>query len=181
MVKGKGKVVGGTIWYRILFSAVMGVILVGHFAWPGLKADQITLVLLILGAFPWLQPLFKSIEIPGIIKVEGHDLMKAAEQIGADKSKASQVPPDVNKLNESTILGLMEISKTNPSLALVGFRIEIEKRLIALTSKLGVRPNRPIGSGQLLRLVETQIDARARDGLKSLIMAANQAAHGVSI
>lgn len=49
-------------------SATLGII--AHLIWPDLKIDVITLGLLLLAFAPWASPIIKSIEVPGIGKLE---------------------------------------------------------------------------------------------------------------
>lgn len=57
--------------------------MVGHICWPNLKIDGITLGLLILVLIPWMAPLIKSIELPGIGKLELQDIKKDIENVKA--------------------------------------------------------------------------------------------------
>src|SRR4051812_15979302 len=58
--------------WAITFSA-LGIAAI-HAWWPELKLDGTTVVLLLVALLPWLQPLFKSLELPGGVKVEFQDL-----------------------------------------------------------------------------------------------------------
>lgn len=61
---------------QIIVSVVAVVFLIGHIFWPNLKIDGITLGLLILILVPWMAPLIKSIEVPGIGKLELQEIKK---------------------------------------------------------------------------------------------------------
>jgi hypothetical protein len=60
-----------------------------HLFVPGINVDAITIALLVLAAAPWLAPLFKTIELPGGLKVEirefkeeiQRELRKGVEQV----------------------------------------------------------------------------------------------------
>jgi hypothetical protein len=75
----------------------------------------------------------------------------------------------------------LEVSDQDPNLALVGLRIEIEKRLRALAEKHQIPSQR-----SLIRLFD---ELRKRNilndaymsGLQELVMAGNQAAHGAEV
>jgi hypothetical protein len=56
--------------WSISISALLGIAI--HLIWPELKIDAVTLGLLLLAFAPWISPIIKSIEIPGVGKVELH-------------------------------------------------------------------------------------------------------------
>lgn len=47
-----------------------------HLLWPSLAVDAITVTLLAIAVVPWLAPLFKSLELPGGVKVEFQELQR---------------------------------------------------------------------------------------------------------
>lgn len=61
-----------------------------HIRWPEIKIDVITLGLLILACLPWLAPLIKSIEIPGVGKFELQEIKRQAEEARGAAQSASQ-------------------------------------------------------------------------------------------
>lgn len=65
---------------RIAITLVALAIAAAHLVWPGLKIDEIALALLFAAAIPWLVPLslFKSIELPGGLKLEIQGIQKAS-------------------------------------------------------------------------------------------------------
>ena len=52
---------------------------IGHIFLPGVKIDAITLALLLMAVLPLLGFIFKSVELPGGLKVEYPALEKASE------------------------------------------------------------------------------------------------------
>ena len=60
-----------------------------HLLWPDLRIDAITLTLLAAAAIPWLLPLFKSVELPGGLKLEFQEL-EAAERRAAEAGLAGR-------------------------------------------------------------------------------------------
>jgi hypothetical protein len=58
---------------RITITIVAAIFIAAHLWWPSLQIDSITLSLLVVGLLPWLAPIFKSIELPGGLKVETAD------------------------------------------------------------------------------------------------------------
>ncbi len=57
------------------YAVTLGALLVAaaRIYWPELKIDGVTLGLLGIALLPWLQPLLKSIELPGGLKLEMQD------------------------------------------------------------------------------------------------------------
>jgi hypothetical protein len=74
----------------IVITAVALMIVILHNVFPQLKIDGITFGLLILAAVPWLAPLIKSIELPGIGKIELQELKRQAEEARGAAISASQ-------------------------------------------------------------------------------------------
>lgn len=76
---------------KILVSAVGLLAAIVHVSKPELRIDSITIVLLVIAAIPWAQPLIKSIELLGV-KLELQELhAKVAEATGAAESATRQV------------------------------------------------------------------------------------------
>lgn len=68
---------------RLVISGIMLIFAVVHTVWPDLAIDAITLALLGIAVTPWLAPLFKTIELPGGVKIEFQDTEKVAEATAA--------------------------------------------------------------------------------------------------
>lgn len=64
---------------QIVVSAGAVTVALIHLIAPQLSIDAITLVLLLAAIVPWLLPLFKSVELPGGVKLEFQEL-RATEQ-----------------------------------------------------------------------------------------------------
>jgi hypothetical protein len=162
-----------TVGKGVISVAALGLI-VTHLVRPELTVDAVTLGLFGILVLPWLSFLFKSIELPGGIKVEYRDLQEAGEKIiGTPAAPAVNLSPPRP--------AYMEIADRDPNLALAGLRIEIETRLRALADRYGV-PNQR----SLQRLVEElrnrgALNDSAVSGLQELIRAGNQAAHGAEV
>ncbi len=52
----------------IILIAILGIAI--HLIFPALIIDKITLILFFIATIPWLNILFESIEIPGLLKVK---------------------------------------------------------------------------------------------------------------
>ena len=163
---------------QIAISIMAAIVLVGHLVWPTISLDGVTLFLLAAIAVPWLLPLFKSIELPGGLKVEFQELEKAKDEA----QRVGLLAPAAVTPNEPKY-SFQLISRNDPNLALAGLRIEIEKRLVQLAESYGVNTNRRTGAGQLLtQLRETQgISIQEWGVLSDLIGTLNRAAHGAEV
>lgn len=148
--------------------------LVMRFLWPDLKIDAITVALMFLVFAPWIWPIIKSAEIPGVGKVEFREVEEAGELIEQPESLAER---SVDRHTAS----YLAISDRDPALALVGLRIELEKRLRNLAALNGIRDDQP-----LIRLAENLtksgiVSEASIRGIRSILEAGNRAAHGAEV
>lgn len=153
-----------------------------HLFFPGLKIDAILITLIIIAIIPWLEPLLKSVELPGGLKVEFQDFKNL--ETGAIKAgliKAKTTIESVTSVNPNPdTFTFIEIAEQNQELALVSFRIEIEKRLRNLADKYSIESNR----FSIVRLIEALgkkeiLTSAEMSSLKDMINTLNQAAHGM--
>lgn len=162
-----------------------------HFLWPSFGIDFVTISLIIVALIPWILPVLKSMEFPGGVKIEFKDVKQAAEKIThitIQPSDARQTiistEPDLKpelRTNDS-LTTLRHIASTNPNLAFVGFRIEVEKKLLAMAEQAGLQvQRRPLG--RIVRdLQEREIlPVAVASGLSDLIALGNIAAHGADV
>jgi hypothetical protein len=166
---------------KIVISLVCGVLAAAHLLWPGIKPDATTLVLLVLGLMPWLTSVIKSIELPGGFKIDLQEVKAATEKVagvGAPTPRTLAAATD----QDSSLRLLNAVASSNPSLALVGLRIEIEKRLVAIAERSDLAIQQRPGGSVLRALTQKEIlkgDVAA--GLSELIALGNRAAHGASV
>jgi len=158
---------------RILVTASSLVLLVIRVIWPELGIDPVSLALLAFAVLPWLSTLIKSAEIPGGWKVEFQEVKVAGDRVTAGALTATSVAPPTPSY--------VVISDRDPNLAVVGLRIEIEKRLNALAERVEVdrKYNLRRMSDELLK--RGILDAQEMRGLSELIEAGNAAAHGALV
>ncbi|MET0076406.1 MAG: hypothetical protein ABW130_19330 [Candidatus Thiodiazotropha lotti] len=187
------------IFTKILMSLIAIAVAAAHMFLPSVTIDAITLTLLVLAAFPWLLPYIKDFEIPGVVKISLPETKAATDKLKKDyiiKAKpaefkltthpatitATPEAPTEQQALESTFQSLRRISETEPNLALVGFRIEIERRIVRLAQIFDLNTDR-IGLSRLVReLVKREIISNdAGSGLTELIALGNQAAHGADV
>ena len=156
-------------------SAVALLVAGGHLLFPNARIDAVTLALLVIAILPWLGSIFKSVELPGGLKVEYQDLAraeKAAEKAGllvSAKAPAEQ-------------LTYAALADEDPNLALAGLRIELEKRLRAIGQAYGLQVERQ-GIGQLLRQLRglEVLSSQEQAVLADMIGLLNSAVHGADV
>ncbi len=157
-----------------LISAIATVTIILHIAFPDLKIDSITVALLLIGIAPWISPIFKSLEVPGL-KLEFQDFERIENQ--AEKIGMLATPP-TNKEK----LELIEMADEDSTLALAGLRIQIERKLRAIANKHGI-VTPAMGANQLLNKLSKDVvlDPSVISLLKDLINNLNKAIHGVEV
>ena len=161
---------------RTVVSVVAVALCGAHLYLPSLEIDTISLCLIAIALIPWLAPLFRSIELPGGLKVQYQELQnneRQAEKVG--------LLSNAGTVNESEY-SFLQIEDSDPNLALAGLRIEIEKRLLALCAANNTKP-RIAGIGHALRELEhigvlEQAEAHV---LGELTVILNTAVHGAKV
>src|SRR2546422_8181003 len=108
----------------VKLAIAFGALLVfgAHLIWPAIEVDTLTATMLLLAILPWLGGLIKSAELPGGWKIEFPEIEAAGEKVTGIATTAIATP--TAEASGDAVLG-------DPNHALVGLRIEIEKRLRA--------------------------------------------------
>jgi hypothetical protein len=159
--------------------------------WPSLGIDSITVALLVLGALPWFYPFLKSLEVPGVVKIELKDVKVATEKITfkpiAGTLAAREEGSDTAEITGTvgppgTIATLQHIASREPNLALIGFRIEIEKRLLHVAEIKKIETS-GMSLSQLIRELReyNEFSPQVASGLNELVAMGNRAAHGAEV
>lgn len=166
---------------KLTITTVAVLIAATHIIFPKINIDVITVVLIALAIIPWLEPLFKSVELPGGLKLEFQDLQKLEDEA----KKAGLIKPENEQTTETAKIEtpsypFVEIAAQNQELALVSLRIEIEKRLRDIAAKYGIQTKR----FSILNLINTLsekaiLTKEENSSLRDMIITLNQAAHGV--
>jgi hypothetical protein len=130
--------------------------------------------LMVLAGLPWFAAVIKSAELPGGWKIEFQDVQTAGAKITTATTPASLVSQNPHP-------SYLDISDRDPNLALVGLRIELEKRLRALAERNGISESRSLGRTFADLRSRGVLDEQTVVGLQELIMAGNQAAHGARV
>lgn len=165
---------------QITISIVAVVIVLLHLIFPRLNIDAITVTLIIVAVIPWLAPLFKSLELPGGLKVEFQDLEKASNKAieaglitEENVERLEAEAPDQN-------YPFIDLAETNQELALVSLRLEIEKVLKLIAQRYSL-DDKKLSISMLIRELSTKsiISNQERAALLDMIGTLNHAAHGV--
>lgn len=145
-----------------------------HLIWPNIKVDIITISLIVIAIFPWLAPLFKSVELPGGLKIEFQELKQveeSAQKAGLIKEEAL---PDYKKYDYS----FLAVADQDSNLAVTGLRIEIEKRIKKLAKVAKIVPKRRGIIHLLRRLGDVNIlNPEERYVLADILVVLNKASH----
>jgi hypothetical protein len=162
---------------RIALSVIALAIAAAHLLVPTFTIDAVTGIALVVAILPWLRPIFKSIEIPGGIKVEFRDIEKVAKRAQATGLLLANDGPI-----EAASHTFLTVADLDPTLALAGLRIEIERRLDKIARMHGLTGN-PRGIGNLLRFLNSRelINGSERATLEDLVALLNAAVHGAEI
>ncbi len=84
---------------------------------PDLTIDGTTVSLIAIAVLPWLAPLFKAIELPGGVKIEFQELVKA--EVKAKEAGLLSSRPIGGKA-ERHIYAFEAVAGDDPNLALAG-------------------------------------------------------------
>src|SRR6266487_1327283 len=152
-------------------------VIVARLLWPGLKLDAVTLGLLVVAVLPWLSPLIKSAEFPGGWKIEFQDVKDAGDKVTAK----APPPPKKSAVAYEGYPPTVVTGPADPNLAIVGVRIEIEKRLRNLAQARDIPADQ--SAFRLARALYSRgvLTEDEFAGLRQLIDAGNRAAHGAEV
>ena len=141
--------------------------------WPELKLDAVSLGLVAIVVLPWMTDLLDIIEFPGGWKISFRALEEAA----------AAIPQLDGRPTETDLPTYLAVKGLDPELALVGLRIEIERRLQRLAEHHGVADDAQRSAGKLARALE-EAGVLPREivfALTEVIKAGNAASHGASL
>lgn len=160
---------------KILVSSIAAIGLIVHLIWPTINIDAIAFGFFVVIILPWLSPLIKSIKLPSGLEISLQDVKTAGEKV------SSSITPEQAVTLHKKKPEFQEVLTKDPNLLLVALRIEIEKRLVALGEKHGIKNERSLI--RLLRILHSEdiVDNNTYSGLSELISAGNQAAHGANV
>ena len=143
---------------------------------PFIAIDAVTVSLLVIAAVPWLGYMFRSLEVPGLGKVEYQELVRT----GVAATRAGLTAPPTKKQSE----WLPPSAERDPLLALAGLRIEIEKRLRLLADLKAINIGQRPGSIRMLAdLLSTNgiVTADQAHALTDMAGTLNRAVHAQTV
>jgi hypothetical protein len=161
---------------KILITILFLILTILHIAFPDIKIDSITIVLLFFSLLPWIIHIIKTIEIPGVGKIEINDLNKVKEKVEKSE-KFTKVALNLNnvQLYETLI-------ENDPNLALAGLRIEIEKKLIKLAESNNISVNKKGLKSIIIELKKKDIfNQNESAAIADLLGILNRAVHGAEV
>ncbi|KUG13794.1 hypothetical protein BEI02_03325 [Elizabethkingia sp. HvH-WGS333] len=161
---------------KIIISITATIFIACHLIFPNLNIDLITVILFCLILIPWVEPLFKSVELPGGVKLEFQEL----EKIEKEAKEVGLIDEQQINVATSKNYDFIEIANTNQALALVGLRIEIEKKLREIANKYNLETQR-LSVSQIIRLLSDKniLTIQESNVLRDILSTLNQASHGV--
>jgi hypothetical protein len=165
---------------QIAISLLACVLLVAHLICPGLKIDAITLTLFGMAIVPWLGSIFRSLEMPGGWKFEFKDFAKAvtnAEASGLLAPKKVAVAGQIH--SDATYSALFD---AYPRLAIIGLRVDIEKRLRKLSDQNGITDQKASATTLTRQLAKLQVLTGPESvALLGILASLNPVVHGAEI
>lgn len=105
---------------RVLITIIGVLLIAAHLIWPGAKIDAITLGLVVLACLPWLSSIIKSIEIPGVGKLE---LQEIKDQLKENRGAIESVAQKAEFAVADTTAGPEAARIADPALATGGKEI----------------------------------------------------------
>ena len=66
---------------QIIISSIALLLAMAHVFYPKVQIDEIIITLFVIGVIPWLYHLFKSVELPGGLKISFQDFEKAESRL----------------------------------------------------------------------------------------------------
>ena len=163
---------------KILLTVTAIILAVVHALFPE-KIDVITIALLGVSALPWLYPIFKSVDIPWLGKIEFPELEEAEKRI----VDSGLVPPEGDiKPMQKHVYAFQAVSGDDPNLVLSGLQVEIESRLMELAEFRGIDVRKP-GIPSLTGPLEEScaLSRSEAQAIRKLLPLLNKATHGVSV
>jgi hypothetical protein len=173
---------------KLIISILAIVLALFHQFVPAAKVDATTLVLIAAAIVPWALQYLKGFEIPGVVKIDFLDTKAATDKVTQTVITTSTGQlgisghPPTTRSGPDFVAGLRAVYEHDPNLALVGFRIEVEKRVRKLARVHGLTDER--GSLQALISALTNrgvIPPDAGSGLMELTALGTRAAHGAVV
>lgn len=165
---------------KVVVTLVAVSLAILHLIFPKINIDLITVSLLALAVIPWVETLFKSVELPGGLKLEFQELQKIeeeAQKVGLISFEDGKIEDDEEDVEKRLFV---ELAEQNQELALVCLRLDIEKCLRDIALKYDLKTEK-LGISNLLRELAAHhiIPIEEENVLRDMIAVLNQASHGM--
>lgn len=167
------------MWIQILITAGALFVALLHSIFPDIRIDSSTVALIVIAVIPWLGVLFRSLELPGGLKIEYQEIKEAknaAVEAGFLENEASPKKPKQTYAFEA-------IAEDDPNLALSGLRIAIESRIREIYNSKNAHDSRIIPLRQVLNRLQEQeiLQGKEYAAILDILPLLNRAAHGAHI
>jgi hypothetical protein len=165
-------------------ATILAAFIIAHLIFPTVAVDTTTLALLAMFVVVMLLPFAKSISLPGGVSFELKDVEPAKEAVQAAISDAATGREEVSVARKTERPAYWRaLLSDDANIALAGLRIEIERRMLELAEKTGATPVRPMGLGELIRiLLEKGILSRDEEAaIRAVLDVCNRAVHARTI
>lgn len=166
---------------KLILKIIITVTAIGlatvHIIFPKINIDHITVILMGMALVPWVEPLFKSVGLPGGISFRFQEL----ELLEKEAKKAGLISSD-NYNDEVATLApeyeLSEIADNNPELSLISLRIEIEKKLRSIATSNNIATATLSATGILKQFEQKNIlNQNESSVLKKMLSFLDKATH----
>ena len=168
----KPKTLAASVLSGLAVSAALA-----HAFFPAIVVDTVTVYLLAIAVLPWLGLFFRSIELPGGMKVEYQDLKEVE-----DKARDAGLISNFAEGTKPSDAVYERIATEDPNLALAGLRIDVERELVALAARHGITASKVSPNVIARELTKMQILPRgAQSALSDLLPLLSKAVHGAKV
>jgi len=161
-----------------IISLVAISLAIAHIIFPGINIDNLTLLFFLVAILPWIFPIVKSVDVPGVGKIEFREVRRITEQA----ERVGLIEVEDVETRETTNFVFERVADQDPNLALAGLRIQIERSLSRLAEANGIRLERASIRQYLDALVKRElVSAEEKKLLLDLTQLLNSAVHGAKI
>lgn len=160
-----------------------------HQFFPSLRIDATSLVLLAIAILPWILKYISGFEIPGVVKIDLKQAKSATDKVtlsAQPQTGAAVITGHTPAIEvaavEDSFSYLRTIFDSDPNIALVAFRIEIELRIRKLASAHNLL-NERVGLQRMIRALVARgvLNPQTGSGLTEIVALGNSAAHGAEV
>jgi hypothetical protein len=165
---------------KIIITVTAVGLAAAHIIFPKINIDNVTVILIGMALVPWLEPLFKSVGLPGGISFGFQEL----DMLDAEAEEAGLITLNNNNNEAVTLVpkyDFIEIADKNPELAPLSLRIEIEKKLRQLATSNNIHTANLSVTGILEQLAQRNlIKLNELTVLKKMLIVLNKATHATA-